>query len=167
MINSTVKFIDKAIAKVGKMFNSKIEIENNVTLILRDSEGNIKDTRKIHNTTTAVGLEAVMDQLLASPTIAKPGWMEVGTGTPAATILGAYVAGSRTALSAKTRTGAVVTMRCTFAAGVGTGALTEAGIFSVATQNTPVMYVSASFGVITKAAADSLEIIWTITASTI
>jgi hypothetical protein len=92
--------------------------------------------------------------------------MEVGTGTPSATLLGAYITGSRTALSAKTRTGAAVEMKCTFAAGVGTGAITEAGIFSVVTENTAVMYCSASFGVITKGAADSLEIVWTVTAST-
>ena len=167
MIKETVKFVDELRSKVGKAFQSKVLMANNVTLTLRDGDGNVKEIREIHNTVPTVGLGAVMDQLLDSPTIAAPGWMEVGTGSPAATLLGAYVAGSRTALSEKTRGGAVVTMKCTFAAGVGTGALTEAGIFSVVTENTATMYLSASFGTITKAAADSLEIIWTMKAATV
>jgi hypothetical protein len=165
MIKETVRFMDKAISKVGKAFQSKVLMANNVTLILRDGDGNIKDAREIHNTVPNVGLYGVMDQLLASPTEAKPGWMEVGTSTPSATKLGAYISGSKTALSAKTRTNAVVEMKCTFAAGVGTGAITEAGIFNSVTEDSGTMYVSASFGVITKAAADSLEIIWTMTAA--
>ena len=165
MFKSTVQFVDKIRSSVGKAFKSKLAFDSNVTLTLYGADGRVKDVRKVHNTVVAACLEGTMDQLLASPTLAKPGWMEVGTGSPGATLLGAYVAGSRTALSAKTRSGAVVTMRCTFAAGVGTGALTEAGVFSIATENTVPMYLSASFGVITKAAADSLEIVWTMTAA--
>ena len=165
MFKSTMQFVDKVRSSVGKVFKSKLSFENNVTLTLYDANGRVKDVRKVHNTVVAAGLEGTMDQLLDSPTLAKPGWMEVGTGSPGATLLGAYVAGSRTALSAKTRSGAVVTMRCTFAAGVGTGALTEAGVFSIVTENTAPMYLSASFGVITKADADSLEIVWTMTAA--
>lgn len=166
MINEKMNFEDKTVLGIGKNIPEQINMIHNVTLTLRDAEGKVKQVEEIHNTVPANGLAAIMDQLLASPTIAKPGWMEVGTGTPSATLLGAYIAGSRTALSSKLRTDAAVTMRCVFAAGVGTGSITEAGIFSVATENTATMYCSATFGVITKDAADSLEIVWTVTAST-
>lgn len=166
MINEKLGFEDKMETKVGKGIVEGMKLDCNVMVMLYDEFGNLKDRRDIHNTVPADGLAAIMDQLLASPSIAKPGWMEVGTGTPAATKLGAYIAGSRTALSAKTRADAAVEMKCTFAASVGTGAITEAGIFSVVTEDTATMYVSASFSVINKAAADSLEIVWTVTAST-
>jgi len=166
MINEKLGFEDKIAFGMVKGVFEKVNLEYNVQLTLRDAEGKIKQFEEIHNTVPAAGLAAIMDQLLDSPTIAVPTAMEVGTGSPAATLLGAYIAGSRTALSAKTRTDAAVEMKCTFAAGVGTGAITEAGIFSVITENTATMYCSASFAVINKAATDSLEIVWTVTATT-
>ena len=54
-------------------------------------------------------------------------------------------------------------MVTTFAAGVGTGAITEAGVFNVETEDTADMILYTDFGVITKAATDSLTITWTLT----
>jgi len=162
-VKEIISVLDKMIMGLGKNVFDKVKIENNVKIELFDEFGNLKDYREIHNTTTTSGKYLIADQLLDSPTYAKPGWMEVGTSTPSATLLGAYIAGSRTALSSKTRSDNVVTMVCTFAAGVGTGAITEAGIFNVATENTVTMLVSSNFGVVTKAATDSLTITWTLT----
>jgi hypothetical protein len=50
-----------------------------------------------------------------------------------------------------------------WAAGTGTGAITEAGIFDVVTQNTVNMWCYATFAVINKLATDSLKITWTLT----
>ncbi len=162
-VRELVSAVDKMVMGLGKNIFDKVLIENNVKIELFDESGKLKDCKEIHNTTTTVGKYLIADQLLAAPSYAKPGWMEVGTGVPTATLLGTYIAGSRTALSAKTRTDNVVTMVCTFAAGVGTGAITEAGIFNVVTENTETMLVSATFGVVTKAATDSLTITWTLT----
>lgn len=162
-VKEIIKVVDKMFAGFNKRAADLITIENNVKIELFDASGKLKDCREIHNTTTTSGKYLIADQLLASPTYAKPGWMEVGTGVPTATLLGAYIAGSRTALSSKTRSDNVVTMVCTFAAGVGTGAITEAGIFNVVTENTVTMLVSSNFGVVTKAATDSLTITWTLT----
>ncbi len=87
--------------------------------------------------------------------------MAIGTGTPAATLLQTEVA--RVAFTSKTRANAVVTMVADFAAGVGTGAITEAGVFDIATANTVNMHLSNSFAVINKAAGDSLQVTWSIT----
>jgi hypothetical protein len=87
--------------------------------------------------------------------------MAIGTGSPAATLLGAEI--DRNALTSKTRSGAVVTMVGDWAAGDGTGAITEAGIFDVVTANTVNMWASQSFAVINKLAADTLSISWTLT----
>lgn len=129
-----------------------------VTIQLIGGDGKVKETR-VSNTVQAAGKNAAADQLLAAPTLAKPGWCAVGTGTPAATLLGAEVA--RVVFDTKTRSTNVVTMVTTFPAGTGTGALTEAGIFDVVTANTVNMLLQTSFSVVNKLAADTLVITWT------
>jgi hypothetical protein len=149
-----------------RKINDGIKLTGKVNLKLYDSSGKLKLQRNIKNTVQTAGKYSIMDQWLASPSLNKPGWMEVGTSTGGTTLLGAYVSGSRTALDSKTRgSNAVITMVCTLAAGVGTGALTEAGVFDVVTQNTVNMLCYTTFSVINKAAGDSLVITWTVTGS--
>jgi len=139
-----------------------VALRDNVVIVLRGPDGKIKEVRTA-NTVTTAGKNGSADQLLAAPSIAKPGWMAIGTGTPSATLLGAEI--DRNALTSKTRATNVVTMVGDWAAGDGTGALTEAGIFNIVTANTVDMYVSASFAVVNKLAADTLSITWTLTFS--
>jgi hypothetical protein len=129
-----------------------------VTLTLRGPDGKVKQVKKA-NTVTTAGKAVLADRLLASPTLVTPGWVAVGTGTPSATLLGAEIA--RIALVTKTRSTNVLTMTASFAAGTGTGALTEAGIFNVVTANTVDMHLSATFSVINKGASDTLDVSWT------
>jgi len=138
-------------------------IKENVRIVLRGPDGQVKDVREFANTVTTAGKNACADQILAAPTLVKPTHMAIGTGSPAATLLGAEVA--RVAFTTKTRSTNVVTMVGDFPAGTGTGAITEAGVFNVVTANTIDMYLSASFSVINKGAADSLSISWTLTFS--
>jgi len=135
----------------------------NVRLELFDQYGNLREMQEIHNAVQTAGKNGIADQIIASPTLSKPGWCEVGTSTGGTTLLAAYVSGSRTAFTTKTRSNNVVTMVTDFAAGVGTGTLTEAGIFDVATQNTVNMWCYATFTAITKGASDTLKITWTLT----
>jgi hypothetical protein len=145
--------------------NDTFKITGKLNLTLRDESGKVKQVVETENTVTTVGKYNIGDQLLASPSLAKPGWMEVGTGSGGTTKLGTYIADSRTAFDSKTRSNAVVTMVTTFGAGVGTGAITEAGIFNVVTQDTADMICYSTFSVINKAAGDSLVITWTLTIS--
>jgi len=138
-------------------------ITSNMHIKLWGPDGKLKDERKLHNTVKNAGLYGVIDQILASPTLAKVGWMAIGTGSPAATLLGTEI--DRNALTSKTRSNAVVTMVGDWAAGDGTGAITEAGLFDVVTANTINMWCSASFDVINQGAADVLQITWTLTIS--
>jgi hypothetical protein len=162
-MNSITSLMDKVKMGFGKVFGSEQKVLANLVATLIGPDGLIKDVRTVHNTVTNAGKYGAADQILASPSLTKPGWMEVGTGTGGTTKLNTYVAGSRTALDSKTRSDAVVTMICTFGAGVGTGALTEAGIFDVVTQDTANMWCYATFAAINKAAGDSLVITWTLT----
>lgn len=135
-------------------------VKGEVTLVLRGPDGKVKTVRKA-NTVTTAGKNGIADQVLAAPTLGKPTHMAVGTGSPAATLLGAEI--DRNALTSKLRSGAVVTMVGDWAAGDATGAITEAGIFDVVTANTVNMWCSASFSVVNKAAGDTLSISWTLT----
>ena len=91
--------------------------------------------------------------------------MAIGTGSTAAgasdTALGSEAA--RTALTSANVSGAVVTYVDTFAAGTGTGAITEAAILNASSGGT--MLCRTVFSVVNKGASDSMTITWTVTAS--
>ena len=140
-------------------FNANVKIE------LFDSKGKLKDERIIHNTVTNAGKYGVMDQILASPTLNKMTHMELGTGTGGTTKLNSYISGSRVTFTSKTRNDNVVTVVGDFAAGTGTGSITEAGTFDSATQDGGNMWMYSSFTAISKGANDTLKITWTLTAN--
>lgn len=145
------------------MTDETFRIRGDLDIKLFNAKGELKQEEKIHNAVKTAGLYGLLDQALASPTLAKVGWMAIGTGTPAATLLGAEI--DRNALTSKTRSNAVLTMVANWAAGDGTGAITEAGLFDVATANTVNMWCSSSFTAINKGASDTLQITWTLTIS--
>lgn len=138
----------------------EISLKDNVRIVVRGPDGKIKH-ESVHNTVTTAGKNGAADQILESPTLPKANWMAIGTGSPAATLLGAEI--DRNVLTTKTRSGAIITMVGDWAAGDGTGTITEAGLFDVVTANTVNMWASASFGAITKGALDTLKITWTLT----
>lgn len=161
MSKDNMSVTDNFSAKTGKGFNEGLYFDVNMHLVLRDISGIVKEERFVHNTVTTAGKNGIADQILAAPSLVKMGWMAIGTGTPSATLLGAEVA--RVAFTSKTRNTNVVTSVGDFGAGVGTGAITEAGTFDVVTANTVNMWMSASFAVINKGASDTLSITWTLT----
>tara|TARA_B100000767_G_scaffold26737_2_gene23346 strand:- start:2577 stop:2999 length:423 start_codon:yes stop_codon:yes gene_type:complete len=93
------------------------------------------------------------------------GYMAVGTGTanPAAgdTALGTEL--DRNALTSTNVSANVITYVGNWAAGDGTGAITEAGLFDASSGGTLV--ARTSFSVVNKGASDSLGITWAITVS--
>lgn len=145
---------------------SQLGLMESVHIVLRDADGNVKHEETVHNAVTANGKGLLAEQILAAPAAStKPTQCSVGTssGTQTDTALGAEVASSKTAFTSKTRSGAVVTMVTDFAAGVGTGALNEAGIWD--SEGTPVLVLRTSFSVINKGASDTLSVTWTLTYS--
>jgi hypothetical protein len=91
--------------------------------------------------------------------------MAVGSGStsPAAgdTALGSEL--DRQTLTSSTVSSNEITYVATFAAGDGTGALTEAALFNAASGGD--MLCRTTFGVINKGAADSMTITWVVTVS--
>lgn len=139
------------------------DVEDNVKIVLRGPDGEIKAEETIHNLIVTVGKNAIAEQLLAAPSIAKPTHMAVGTGTTAAaagdTALQTEL--DRNALTSKSRSGNVVTLVGDWAAGDATGAITEAGLLNAGSGGD--LYARAVFSVINKGAGDTLSITWTIT----
>ena len=142
-----------------------------LTIVLYDENGVVKETRECDNLVVTVGKAYVTSRMIgASATVM--GYMEVGTSTTAAsagqTALVAAVSASRTALTSSTQATSStandsVTYVATFAAGTGTGALTEAGIFNDSSAGT--LLCRTVFSVVTKGASDAMTITWTVTLS--
>jgi len=126
--------------------------------------------REIKNLVVDAGKEHVTARLKDNTSDNVMSHMAVGTTATAAaagdTTLGGEVAASRTAFDAGfpdvSGTNTIV-FETTFAAGVGTGALTEAGLFNAATNGT--MLARTVFSTVNKGANDTMTITWTVTAS--
>ena len=126
-----------------------------------DSLGNEVDRRHIPNLVVDVGRNWIAERMVSN-TPAVVSHMAVGT-------LNTVPAGGQTALLAElariscssSRTNNSVTYTATFNAGVGTGALTEAGLFNAASSGT--MLARTTFAVVNKAAGDVVTITWTVT----
>lgn len=161
MTNSNMTVNDKASFGVQKGLSEVLTLTGTLHIQLFGPDGELKEERFLTNTVTAAGKAGIANQMIAAPTLPKMGWMAVGTGAPSATLLGAEIA--RVAFASRTVLTNVVSVSATFPAGTGTGAWTEAGTFDVVTANTANMWMSTTFGVMTKAAGDSITINWNLT----
>lgn len=89
----------------------------------------------------------------------------IGSGSTAAaagnTALGSEL--GRVSLTSTNVSAAVVTYVATFAAGTGTGAVTEAALLNASSGGT--MLCRTVFSVVNKGSADSMTITWTVTVS--
>lgn len=153
MENSTM--IKKDSSKVTGMLN----------IVVRDDAGKIKDEYTVPNLVVDTGLAFIASRM-KDTTDAAMSHMAVGTDTTAAnaadTQLGTQL-GSRQAVTSTTVNSNSITYVATFAAGSGTGALTEAGLFNASSSGT--MLCRTVFSVINKGAADSMTVTWTVTIS--
>lgn len=148
------------------MIIENLGLTGRLKIVLKDSNGNVKDERDLKNLVVNSGLAFITDRMTAN-TASVMSHMGVGSGTtavdPADTALETQI-GSRKALTSATRSGSndeSIIYVATFDPGEGTGAITEAGIFNASTAGT--MLCRTVFSVVNKAAGDTLEITWTIT----
>lgn len=137
----------------------------NVSIELRDKYGRYKARRKVKNLVTTVGKNHIADQLSSSPGESAMSHMAIGTGATAANVADTTLQTEldRNALTSRTDAAAVVTYVGDWAAGDGTGAITEAGILNNSSGGT--LLARVVFSAVNKAAADTLKITWTVTIS--
>jgi len=145
--------------------SSKMGIQGLCHIRLLGPDGELKEERVIHNTVTELGDAHVADAMSDQGEGAL-GYMAVGTGSgQGAADVGLATSLDRNALDSTTQGAGGddndVIFVCTWAAGDGTGAITEAGIL-LGDNNTSMNYY-ADFAVVNKLAADSMVITWTVT----
>ena len=139
-----------------------LKMTGELDIVLMDANGNIKDSRKVHNLVVDDGLDFITSRMVG----ATPGIMShmgVGSDNTAAAAGDTTITqlGSRAALTSDNKAANVVTYIATFGAGVGTGAVVEAGLFNSATVGD--MLCRTVFAVVNKAADDIMTINWAIT----
>jgi hypothetical protein len=143
-----------------------LKASGELTITVFDRTGNVKQAMKVPNLVVAVGINYIASRMVGTAATVM-GYMAIGTGTgtPGSgdTTLGTEAGSGRVALSSFTASTNTVTATATFAAGQGTGAITEAAILNAASAGT--MLCRTTFPVVNKAAGDSIAITWVITVS--
>ncbi len=149
----------------GLGIKSKLGIKGKAHLKLFGPDGKLKEERIIYNTVTELMDAQVADQM-SDGAGAAIGFMAVGTGSgQTSASVGLATSLDRNALTSTTQGGGGDDNDSIYigdwAAGDGTGAITEAGVL-LGDNNTSLM-LYADFAVVTKGAADTLQITWTAT----
>jgi len=140
-----------------------LKVTGQVSVVITDKDGNIKDQREVKNLVVTVGKQFIAGRMVGTPTAMSH--MAIGSGTTAAaagdTTLQTEL--GRVALASAAASGAVVTYTATFPPGTGTGAVTEAGILNAGSAGT--LLCRTVFAVVNKGADDAMAITWTVTVS--
>jgi hypothetical protein len=145
-----------------------IKITGRVDIELRDAAGRIKERETVRNLVVTVGRQHIADQM-ASQAAAAMSHMAIGTGTTAADAADTSLETEldRNALTSKSQGAGTDAHKVTYvgdwAAGDGTGAITEAGIFNSASAGD--MLCRTVFAVKNKASGDTLTLTWVLTFS--
>ena len=144
------------------MINDSIKVTGELKLTLTRPDGHVKHEVIIPNLVVTTGKNYIASRMKDASATAMT-HMAIGTGSTAAaagnTALGSEA--GRVALTSTTVSTNNVAYVATFAAGTGTGAITEAGILNASSGGT--LLCRTVFSVIIKASADTLGITWTVT----
>jgi hypothetical protein len=125
---------------------------------------NNKIVREVPNLVVTDGKEYVASRM-KDTTADAMSHMAIGTGSTAASASNAALGAEagRVSLASTTVTANEVEYVATFAAGTGTGAITEAGILNAGSAGD--LLCRTVFSVVNKGASDSMTITWTVTVS--
>lgn len=142
------------------MINENLSLTGKLTIAINDEV-----VQETNNLVVTAGKNWVADRMSDANTVMTH--MAIGTGTTAAaagdTALETELDRNVLTVSGGTVTDNTIQYACTWAAGDGTGAITEAGILDAATGGD--MLARTVFSVVNKGVADALTITWTVTVS--
>lgn len=149
------------------MLTDSLKPTGQLKIVLRDKDGNIKSEKIEKNLVVTTGLNYIAARMTDTSEPTDMSHMAVGTGTTSA-------AAGQTALVTESARVALtggegapstntIVYTATFAAGTGTGALTEAAVLNASSSGT--MLCRTVFSAVNKGADDSVTITWTITIS--
>lgn len=146
----------------------QINATGELTIVVTDqTTGVVKTSVTVPNLVTTAGKAWIASRLRDTSIPAQMSHMAVGTSstTPAVadTVLGTELNRQALITAGGTVSANTVTYSASFAAGSGTGALTEAGIFNASSAGTLLCHTV--FSVVNKGANDSMTITWSVTLS--
>lgn len=147
------------------MSNDTLKAKGRVNIVLKDKDGNVKETREIDNLIVTTGLNYIASRMKDATATAMT-HMGLGSGTTAAAAGDTdleSILGSREALDSTTATNNTITFVASFEAADATGAVTEMGLFNASTGGT--MLARVVFAVVNKQADDTMTVTHTITIS--
>lgn len=150
------------------MINENLKLTGQLNIVLKDKDGNIKDSRECKNLVVNAGLAYIASRMVGTAKSVMS-HMALGSGTTAAAAAQTdliSMLGSRESLDGTNISGTndeKVVYAASFEAGDATGAVTEAGIFNAASGGD--MLCRTVFPVVNKAADDTMAVTWTITLS--
>lgn len=141
------------------MINDNLTLTGAVSIAVNDEV-----VKEIPNLVVTAGKDFVASRM-KDTTKGAMSHMSIGTGTTSAAAGNTTLVTEldRNALTSTTVTSNAVAYVCTWAAGDGTGAVTEAGLFNASSGGD--MLCRTVFSVVNKGSADSMTITWTITVS--
>jgi hypothetical protein len=139
--------------------NDNLKLKGKLTIALNDEV-----VQEVDNLVVTAGKGYVASRMKDASATAMS-HMAIGSGTtnPAAGDTAPETQLGRVSLTSTSVSGAVVTYVATFAAGTGTGAVTEAAILNASSGGT--MLCRTEFNVVNKGSSDSMTVTWTVTVS--
>ena len=139
--------------------NDDLKLKGRLTITLNDEV-----VQDVDNLVVTAGKGYVASRMKDASATAMS-HMAIGSGTtnPADLVTALETELGRVSLTSTSVSGAVVTYVATFAAGTGTGAVTEAGILNASSSGT--LLCRTEFNVVNKGSSDSMTITWTVTVS--
>ena len=142
----------------------ELKVTGGLRVEIKDKDGNVKDSRELKNLVVTAGLGYIASRMKEATATAMS-HMAIGTGTTAAAAgqTALVTEAARQALTSTTVSSNTVEYVASFAAGTGTGAITEAGVLNSNSGGT--MLCRTVFSVVNKGASDSMTITWTVTIS--
>lgn len=143
-----------------------MNVKGELTIVHKDRFGSIKQILHVPNLIVTTGKTYIAARMTGT-SMPVMSHMAIGSGvaTPVVdnTTLGNELGRTGAPLFAFEATNNTITATATFIEGVGTGSITEAGIFNDGSAGT--MLCRTVFPVINKQASDTIAITWTITIS--
>jgi len=141
--------------------DDRFKMKGYADITLFGPDGSIKDTRHVENLITTAGFDGICQRGFSTQTgSASFNYIAIGSGVTAAstanTTLGSEAARAQ-GTYAHTDAKANLSLTNTFAAGTATGSIAEYGVLNA--SSTGQLLNRATFGVITKGAADSLQLV--------
>lgn len=139
-----------------------LKMKGELSINVFDANGNLKNSLHVPNLVVTTGKVYIASRMVANTTtIVSHMAIGQGTATPAVTDTTLGNEAGRVALDTLSSNTNTLTATATFPAGVGTGAITEAGIFNASSAGT--MLCRTTFPVINKQAGDTISVTWVIT----